>query len=66
MTVQPLVVWLWVGGLVMALGTLLAVVPGRRRDPIMPVSAPLPEPSPEPGTEPGPDPAPERPVEELV
>ena len=33
-TVQPLVVWLWVGGAVMALGTALAAVPagdGRRR-----------------------------------
>ncbi len=37
-TIQPLVVWLWVGGLVMALGTILAVVPGRRRNPITPVS----------------------------
>lgn len=40
-TVQPLIVWLWVGGLIMAVGTLLAVVPGRRRDPISPVSAPV-------------------------
>lgn len=55
-TVQPLIVWLWIGGLVMAVGTLLAVVPGRRRNPTMPVSAPLPEPeSPEPES-----------VEELV
>src|SRR3712207_9005628 len=29
--VRPLVVWLWVGGALMALGTLLAAVPGRRR-----------------------------------
>jgi cytochrome c-type biogenesis protein CcmF len=41
-TVQPLVIWLWIGGLVMALGTLLAVFPGRRRNPTDPVSAPLP------------------------
>ncbi|MEZ5245354.1 MAG: heme lyase CcmF/NrfE family subunit [Acidimicrobiales bacterium] len=41
-TIQPLVVWLWIGGLIMAVGTLLAVVPGKRRNPIMPVSAPLP------------------------
>jgi cytochrome c-type biogenesis protein CcmF len=41
-TIQPLVVWLWIGGGVMALGTLLAVFPGRRRNPIDPVSAPLP------------------------
>ncbi|MEM7141067.1 MAG: cytochrome c-type biogenesis CcmF C-terminal domain-containing protein [Actinomycetota bacterium] len=39
-TVQPLIVWLWVGGLVMAVGTLLAVVPGKRRQPTAPVSAP--------------------------
>jgi cytochrome c-type biogenesis protein CcmF len=41
-TIQPLVVWLWIGGAVMALGTLLAVFPGRRRDPTDPVSAPVP------------------------
>ncbi len=41
-TVQPLIVWLWIGGLVMAVGTLLAVVPGKRRNPTSPVSAPLP------------------------
>ncbi len=32
-TVQPLVVWLWVGGLVMALGTAAAILPSRRRRP---------------------------------
>jgi cytochrome c-type biogenesis protein CcmF len=41
-TVQPLVLWLWVGGFVMAFGTLLAVFPGRRRNPLDPVSAPAP------------------------
>jgi cytochrome c-type biogenesis protein CcmF len=60
--VQPLVSWLWVGGLVMAMGTVLAAFPGRRRNPIDPVSAPVtvsgtpaqapaprePEPEPEP------------------
>ena len=40
--VQPMVVWLWIGGGVMALGTALAAFPGRRRNPIDPVSAPLP------------------------
>ena len=40
--VQPMVVWLWIGGGVMALGTILAAFPGRRRNPIDPVSAPLP------------------------
>ena len=39
---KPLVVWLWIGGLMMALGTLLAAFPGnRRRRPIDPVSAPV-------------------------
>ena len=34
-TVQPLVVWLWLGGIVMALGTVLSLVPARskRREP---------------------------------
>ena len=33
-TVQPLILWLWIGGIVMAVGTALAVVPGRRRNPM--------------------------------
>ena len=37
--VRPLIVWLWIGGIIMALGTLLAAFPGRRRIPTMPVSA---------------------------
>jgi cytochrome c-type biogenesis protein CcmF len=40
--VQPMIMWLWLGGLVMALGTILAAFPGRRRNPIDPVSAPVP------------------------
>jgi len=40
--VQPLVAWLWIGGLLMALGTVLAAFPGRRRLPTAAVSAPLP------------------------
>jgi cytochrome c-type biogenesis protein CcmF len=41
--VQPMVMWLWIGGGVMALGTALAVFPGRRRrDPLQAVSAPVP------------------------
>jgi cytochrome c-type biogenesis protein CcmF len=36
--VEPLVSWLWAGGLLMAIGTLLAIVPGRRRIPTAPVS----------------------------
>ena len=51
--VQPMALWLWVGAGVMALGTLLAAWPGRRRRPTDPVSAPVPErldrsPEPEP------------------
>ena len=39
--VQPLIVWLWIGGGVMALGSLMAVYPGRRRVATAPVSAPV-------------------------
>jgi cytochrome c-type biogenesis protein CcmF len=39
--VQPLIVWLWIGGGVIALGTILAAWPGRRRKPTDPVSAPV-------------------------
>ncbi len=39
--IQPLVSWLWLGGLLMAVGTVLAAFPGSRRRPIDPVSAPL-------------------------
>jgi cytochrome c-type biogenesis protein CcmF len=38
--VEPLVSWLWLGGLLMAVGTVLALVPGRRRVPTAPVSEP--------------------------
>jgi len=37
--VQPLIMWLWIGGGIMAVGSLLAAWPGRRRRPIDPVSA---------------------------
>ena len=36
--VQPLVSWLWVGGGLMGLGTLLAAAPGRRRRATQPAS----------------------------
>ncbi|QGG94533.1 heme lyase CcmF/NrfE family subunit [Actinomarinicola tropica] len=39
--VQPLISWMWTGAGLMALGTLLAAFPGRRRRPTDPVSAPL-------------------------
>ena len=38
--VKPMVFWLWAGGLLMALGTVLAAFPGKRRRAIDPVSAP--------------------------
>ena len=40
--VQPLILWLWVGGGLMFVGTFLAAFPGRRRDPTDPTSAPVP------------------------
>jgi cytochrome c-type biogenesis protein CcmF len=37
---KPMIVWLWIGGALMALGTVLAAFPGeRRRRPTDPVSA---------------------------
>ena len=41
-TVQPLVVWLWLGGAILAVGAVLAAVPGGRRRPTDPVSALVP------------------------
>ena len=41
-TVQPLVSWLWAGGALIVMGATLAAVPGRRRRPTDPVSAPVP------------------------
>lgn len=40
--IQPMALWLWIGGGVMAFGTLLAAWPGRRRRPTDPVSAAVP------------------------
>ncbi|HMC67784.1 MAG TPA: cytochrome c-type biogenesis CcmF C-terminal domain-containing protein, partial [Mycobacteriales bacterium] len=39
--IEPLAVWMWIGGGVIAFGTVLAAWPGRRRNPIDPVSAPI-------------------------
>ncbi len=40
--VKPMILWLWLGGFVMAVGTLLAAFPGsRRRRATDPVSAPI-------------------------
>ncbi len=40
--IKPMILWLWIGGGLMGLGTLLALFPGRRRRPTDPVSAPVP------------------------
>ncbi len=37
--IKPLMLWLWIGGGLMAIGTLLAAFPGRRRRPTSPTSA---------------------------
>ncbi len=40
--VKPMILWLWIGGAIMAVGTVLAAFPGsRRRLAIDPVSAPI-------------------------
>jgi cytochrome c-type biogenesis protein CcmF len=40
---KPMILWLWIGGGLMALGTILSAFPGsRRRRPTDPVSAPVP------------------------
>jgi cytochrome c-type biogenesis protein CcmF len=39
--VEPLVMWIWLGGGVILAGTVLAAWPGRRRRPTDPVSAPV-------------------------
>ncbi len=38
-SVKPLILWLWIGGALMGLGTLLSAFPGNRRRPTMPTSA---------------------------
>lgn len=55
---QPLIVWLWAGGGLMAFGSLLAAFPGKRRNPVDPVSAPIAAGGPPPDSEPDPDPVP--------
>jgi cytochrome c-type biogenesis protein CcmF len=47
--IEPLAVWMWIGGGVIGFGALLAAFPGkRRRDPLEPVSARVGEATPEP------------------
>ncbi|MCU1356842.1 MAG: ccmF [Acidimicrobiales bacterium] len=53
--VQPMIVWLWTGGAVMAFGSLLAAFPGSRRRPTDPVSASVEASGPAPEREPDPD-----------
>ena len=59
--VRPMILWLWIGGLVMAVGTLLAAFPGnKRRRATDPVSAPIDTGRPDvqrPEGEPEPEPA---------
>ncbi len=41
--IKPLILWMWIGGALMAIGTVLAAFPGkRRRNPTAPTSAPVP------------------------
>ena len=42
--IKPMIIWMWIGGGLMAVGTVLAAFPGRRRRPTAPVSAPIEEP----------------------
>ena len=41
--IKPMVMWLWIGGALMGIGTLLSAFPGRRRRPTDPTSARVPE-----------------------
>jgi cytochrome c-type biogenesis protein CcmF len=50
-----MIVWLWIGGLLMAVGTVLAAFPGNRRKPTAPVSELLPDPSGGRGVDPAAD-----------
>ena len=55
--VQPMVMWLWVGGVLIVVGSILSAVPGRRRRPTDPVSTPVAAAAP-----PAPEPAPREPA----
>jgi cytochrome c-type biogenesis protein CcmF len=39
--IKPMIMWLWIGGGLMALGTFLSAFPGKRRRPTDPTSAPV-------------------------
>ena len=53
--VQPLVAWLWLGGTIMVIGTVLSAVPGSRRHPTNPVAVLGGGTEPDKGTEPDDD-----------
>jgi cytochrome c-type biogenesis protein CcmF len=36
--IEPMILWLWIGGFVMGFGTMLAIIPGRRRRATAPTS----------------------------
>lgn len=57
---QPLVMWLWVGAGLIGLGSVLSAIPGRRRRPTDPVSAPV------SGVAPPPDPDPDADLDDLA
>jgi len=57
--VKPLIIWLWIGGSLMVVGTLLSAFPGKRRRPTQPTSAPI-------DAAPPPDVDEPRPIEEHV
>jgi cytochrome c-type biogenesis protein CcmF len=39
--IKPMIIWLWIGTALMAVGTVLAAFPGRRRKPTDATSAPV-------------------------
>jgi cytochrome c-type biogenesis protein CcmF len=41
--IKPMMMWMWIGGGLMGVGTLLSAFPGSRRRPTDPTSAPVPE-----------------------
>lgn len=41
--IKPMMMWMWIGGGLMGIGTLLSAFPGSRRRPTDPTSAPVPE-----------------------
>jgi cytochrome c-type biogenesis protein CcmF len=46
--IKPLILWMWIGGGLVAIGTVLSAFPGkRRRNPTAPTSAPVPTTDPE-------------------